>query len=105
MARAKETDRLEKVYRQINLDDINNVAELLAEIARFGVTNLSSVSIGGGYDESTYVHFYSPENDAEYEFRMQQIEAQKIRVKQEKADREARDRKEYERLKKKFGDK
>lgn len=56
-------------------------------------------------EEKWVIRGYREETDKEYQKRMKELEKTKEFKKKLKQDREERDKKEYERLKKKFGDK
>lgn len=94
-------------HRKVEVSSSSTLEELLA-IAGGNMAAQLNVEVWHE-NEEVYLEWYEPENDDEYEARVSAImdaeKREKERKKAEKALREERDKLEYERLRKKFGEK
>lgn len=90
------------------LDNLINSLQAAKEAEKSGEWSELSVDWNSDDDYQTanwYIKGYRLETDKEYNQRMKDLEKVAKFKKKMKEDREERDKKEYERLKKKFGDK
>jgi len=89
------------------IDDLINALQRAKLSEKSGEWSELSVDWNSDDDYQTTVRIkgYRWETDKEYNKRMQELEKAANLKKKMKEDKEERDKKEYERLKKKFGDK
>jgi hypothetical protein len=89
------------------IDELINILQRAKLSEKNGEWSELSVDWNSDDDYQTTVRIkgYRLETDKEYNKRMQELEKASNLKKKMKEDKEERDKKEYERLKKKFGDK
>ena len=92
------------ITRTITFYDYDNLQSLYDQVVAAGGDPADTAFEDGCEFESGYVTFCTPETDKEYEERMRRAEFELEKSRQDATKKLENERKEYERLKKKFGE-